>query len=101
MHGCKPHEKIVITHEFSVVRIPTGNLLEISAAGTGLISTYTFIFCEVPASLPGGSKYIRLLILNLAEMVSNMLCIKLERALRRKAYLSSHTCIEWGAAQRQ
>lgn len=56
MHGCKPHEKIVTMHDFSLVRIPPGNLLEISAAGTGLISICTFIFCEASASPAGGGK---------------------------------------------
>lgn len=56
MHGCKPHEKIVTTHDFSIVRIPPDNLLGISAAGTGLISTCTFIFCEFSASPAEGSK---------------------------------------------
>lgn len=56
VHGYKPYEKIVTICDFNIVRIPPDNLLGISAAGTGLISTCTFIFCEVFASPAGGSK---------------------------------------------
>lgn len=43
-------------HNFSLVRIPSGNLLGTSAAAAGLISTCTFILCEMSASPAGGSK---------------------------------------------
>lgn len=56
MHGCKPHEKIVTMHDFSLVRIAPGNIVGISAAGTGLIYTCAFIFCDVSVSPAAGSK---------------------------------------------
>lgn len=56
MHGCKPHEKIVTMHDFSLVRIAPGNIVGISAAGTGLIYTCAFIFCDASVSPAGGSK---------------------------------------------
>lgn len=44
-------------HDFHIVRSPPDlGILGISAVGTGLISTCTFLFCEVSASPAEGSK---------------------------------------------
>lgn len=56
MHGCKPNEKIVTMYDFSLVRIAPGNIAGNGVAGTGLISTCAFIFCDVSASPAEGSK---------------------------------------------
>lgn len=88
VHGYKPYEKIVTICDFNIARIPPDNLLGISAAGTGLISTVPLFSVRFLLPQLEEAKYNSLLILNLVEMRSNMGWIKLKRALRRKTFTS-------------